>query len=210
MRGSRASVVMALLVIAFLLLPSTAQGTSTTKTIRDSKYAIAWFDSFDPSGCIETRAIMGFVRRVEKIAGGAATTSLLADSFLVDKYDLCTNTPLVVVQAFGTPLPAGMLRFGPQLSGATIHGSIEVCDAVGGTCGPVTINVTVTAAGALSTSHTVNKWTDGTTQYTYKATNKIQPSSATGSVSFGGEEFAQAFQLANLQVVNETTIAVAP
>jgi hypothetical protein len=199
------------MAIMILLLPSTAQATTTTKEIRYNKYAFAWFSSFNPGGCFETRTVLTFAKRYEKVTGGPATISILLVDLVVEIADHCRARSLVYGEAVPfTPIPAGMLLFGPQLSSATINGSVDACDFISGTCGPVTIDVTITAAGPRFTDHSIETWAEGTTEFTYKTTSKNQVSTAAGSVMFGGTEYALRLQQAHLAVFNERTIAVTP
>ena len=66
-----------------------------------------------------------------------------------------------------------------------------MCDFFSGICDTMNISLTLTAAGQATTSHTVTKWNDGTTKFTRTFDQVSQPASVTGSITYGGVEYAQ-------------------
>jgi hypothetical protein len=187
---ARVSLLTALMVLAVVLLPTPASAASTTET-HDQDYTNLIFDSVDPSGCIQSRATVALANRSDKVPGGPAVASSTALILGVTRYDICSSTYLVNAQVFGVPIPSGMFQVEKKLSGATIHGSVEVCDFVTGACLPMNVSLTVTPAGETTTVHQVTRWNDGTTKYTYTTDQISQPASATGSITYGGFEYVQ-------------------
>jgi hypothetical protein len=179
------SVFLALAAIAVLLATATTASADATPVRTFSEGMSAGFDS--TSGCIELTASIGFDR---SITFQPSQTSEERVDVLLNKFDACTNTYLVVAQ--GT-LTLDSLKVTQDLSSAhgVAHGTIAIADFTGGGSLNITADVTFSGAGDVNHSAAGGRFcgTAGTLICSNVGASRTGTGSGTisdGSTNYGG------------------------
>ncbi|WP_432258034.1 hypothetical protein [Cupriavidus sp. TMH.W2] len=150
-----------------------AESVATTKTISNASPppspttvqismsqgsdAIAFFDSFDPTGCVDTNVFVAWIYGATKTVanGGPARTAAMDLNVSVNQYDFCRQ--VVLLSAFGDN-PTFTFQIAPDLSSSRVTGMVTLTDFVSATDFDVQVDVTWAGNGPMSgttiTQHT--------------------------------------------------------
>jgi len=149
--------------------------------------ASAFFDSFDPTGCVETLAsVFAISDRTQTMGRPEATPTAFVSLFQADN---CTFT--LLVSAFGSAdLSAATFQIKQNLDSATLNTSIDVFDFVSGTTFPVDISLIWTGTGGLTVSkfHNITRMPGLQENSTFTGTSR--PATASGSMTSLWTNFA--------------------
>lgn len=169
--------------------------------------ADAEFDTFDPSGCVETLVSLQAVNgRIKVIGGPQVSSSLFVFIFQADN---CTGTELFFGDAFAT-LQQGVFQIDSSLKSATLNTTTDVFDFVSNTSLPVGISLTWTGSSQLAGFEDNSNFRDPTFNFKFNSrfSGTFRRGTASGSVTLSAANLAPGVTAANLGSVKEGELSV--
>jgi hypothetical protein len=149
--------------------------------------AFATFSSVDPNdSCIQVAADVFVSEGVQKGGPGKPETTSQLFVQLV-RFNNCTGE--VLVSAFGSPTLSAEAFQVDKLNSATLNATVEVCDAVSGSCLPAEISLTWTGSGEVVRDKFSFHSDSGRCKIRSQSKSTSRAAVATGSVTAFGTNF---------------------
>jgi hypothetical protein len=180
-----------LAVVALMVVPILPAAAAPTQLrFRGDIAFTEWFDTRDPTGCVQTGARLVLVNATRHEPPGPPTTG--TEGFVeIVKFDWCQNLYILDAIAVDPQLSDGALQMERDLSSATLNDTIEMCDWVGGSCFPVSFALTWTATGPATGGSSHYHSNDGTVMVHFSDRTRSRPAQVSGVISDGATNYAE-------------------